>query len=140
MAVAVAWLESSAARVKGGSRAGVLAAGWCVGGCVGGTVAERALSLLRDRLDEAGETGMDEGADMLTPETATATATATAGPVLRDAPLSFALRLSARSFCSVNDRPSVSAGVRGGEGWKSGGRRCWCRYICVYVSMWLCLW
>lgn len=55
--------------------------------------------MLRERFDEAGETGTELGADMMP---------VTAGSVLRDAPLSFALRLSARSLCSVNEVPSVS--------------------------------
>lgn len=121
-------LVGSVVRFKGGSRVGVLAAAGVLLLLlfVARTVAEWALSLLRERLDEAGETGMDEGADMVKP--------VTAGSVLRDAPLSFALRLSARSLCSVNEGPSVSARVRGGQ--RGGERRkrgrgwCWCMYLC----------
>ena len=72
-------------------------------------VADRVLSLLRERFDDAGETGVELGADM-TP--------VIAGSVLREPPLSFALRLSARSLCSVKkflsgSRRASSPGVRG---------------------------
>lgn len=59
-------------------------------------VADRVLSLLRERFDEAGETGIEQGADMVPVLT---------GSVLSKLPLSFALRLSARSLCSVNEFP-----------------------------------
>ena len=65
--------------------------------------AERGLILVDTKyefgFDEAGETGTELGADMMP---------VTAGPVLREAPLSFALRLSARSLCSVKAMLSVS--------------------------------
>lgn len=57
-------------------------------------VADCVLSLLRERFDDAGETGTELGADMMP---------VIAGSVLREPPLSFALRLSARSLCSVKD-------------------------------------
>jgi hypothetical protein len=62
-------------------------------------VADRVLSLLRERFDDAGETGTELGADMMP---------VTVGSVLREPPLSFALRLSARSLCSVKEFLSVS--------------------------------
>lgn len=93
-----------AATFKGGSRLGVLPAGvlkavLAVGVTREAYVADRVLSLLRERFDDAGETGTELGADMMP---------VTAGSVLRDAPLSFALRLSARSLCSVKEVLSVS--------------------------------
>lgn len=86
-------------------------------------VTDRVLSLLRERFDDAGETGTEPGADMTA---------VTAGSVLRKPPLSFALRLSARSLCSVNKFLSVSRrtsgpGIRGtrrfGEVIVTEGRR-----------------
>ena len=62
-------------------------------------VADRVLSLLRERFDDAGETGTELGADMMP---------VTARSVLSEPALSFALRLSARSLCSVNEFLSVS--------------------------------
>ena len=44
---------------------------------------------------EAGDTGTELGADMMP---------VTAGSVLRSPPLSFALRLKARSLCSVKEQ------------------------------------
>jgi hypothetical protein len=93
-----------AARFKGGSRLGVLPAGVLKAVLAAGVaswayVADRVLSLLRERFDEAGETGIELGADMMP---------VTAGSVRRDAPLRFALRLSARSLCSVMEMLSVS--------------------------------
>lgn len=97
----------------------VLAAGAPREACV----ADRVLSLLRERFEDAGETGIELGADM-TP--------VTAGSVLRRPPLSFALRLSARSLCSVKEGVSVSRRTCGPGSWgatrlggmnDSGGRQ-----------------
>ena len=88
---------------SGGKRLCVLIAGVLKDSTVGmlreEQVADRVLSLLRERFDEAGETGNELGADMMLVLT---------GSVLRKPPLSFALRLSARSLCSVNAFQSVS--------------------------------
>lgn len=84
--------------------AGVLKAVLAVGVTSWAQVADRVLSLLRERFDEAGETGTELGADMMP---------VAAGSVLRDAPLSFALRLSARSLCSVKAMLSVSRRTSG---------------------------
>lgn len=70
-------------------------------------VTDRVLSLLRERFDEAGETGTELGADMMP---------VTVGSVLRRPPLSFALRLSARSLCSVKAVRSVARRTSGPGG------------------------
>ena len=85
-----------AAKFRGGSRLFVLTAGvLAVGALREAYVADSALSLLRERFDEAGDTGTELGADMMP---------VTAGSVLRSPPLSFALRLKARSLCSVKEQ------------------------------------
>lgn len=82
-----------------------------------GWVVEEVLSLLRERLDEVGETGAELGADMTAVR---------AEAVPRRRPLSFALRLRARNLCSVKALVSVSRRTAGpgGRGVRCGAVRC----------------
>lgn len=70
-------------------------------------VPDRALSLLRERLDDDGDSG-------------TCAEAMVSGSVLMRPPLSFALRLRARSLCSLKKLRLLSRGDSGGG---SGGTR-----------------
>ena len=103
----------------------VVALVFAVGALREAYVADSVLSLLRERFDEAGDTGTELGADMMP---------VTAGSVLRRPPLSFALRLKARSLCSVKERlsiprrtsgPGVVRGTRRVGGVTMSGNRRW---------------
>jgi hypothetical protein len=85
--------------LKEGVAMGVLAAG-----VLKEEVPDRVLSLLRERLDDVGEMESCAGAML-------------SGSVLRRTPLSFALRLRARSLCSLKKLWLLLGSVVG-ENWK----------------------
>jgi hypothetical protein len=104
---------------------GVMKGVWAAGVCSDEGAPDGVLSLLRERLDDVGEGGI-------------CTAAMVSGSVLVRPPLSFALRLRARSLCSVKKRlvllgsASASGGGRGctrklGGGLRAGASALLCR-------------